>query len=145
MISYVYWNQETSTYKLTCINIVTLTGTLIGQVAFGYLGDRNGRKKMYGVELLLLIVSTLGVVMSSEGHDQSMSIFGWLLWWRLLVGIGVGADCQSLRQCHFSKYANESQDPLSAVITAEFAPTRHRARMMAYVGFPSLISHRFNH
>jgi MFS transporter, PHS family, inorganic phosphate transporter len=92
MIAYVYWNQEISTYKLTMINIVTLTGTLIGQASFGFLADKKGRKTMYGIELLLLIGSTLGVVMSSEGHNGSMNIFGWLIWWRLMVGIGVGAD-----------------------------------------------------
>ncbi|OQV02454.1 hypothetical protein CLAIMM_07651 isoform 1 [Cladophialophora immunda] len=118
MISYVYWNQEVSTYRVTCINIVTLTGTLIGQATFGFLADKKGRKTMYGIELLLLIGSTLGVVMSSEGYNGSMSVYGWLIWWRLMVGIGVGADY-----------------PLSAVITAEFAPTKHRARMMASVFF----------
>ncbi|OAP55223.1 hypothetical protein AYL99_10923 [Fonsecaea erecta] len=118
MISYVYWNQEVSTYRLTCINIVTLAGTLIGQATFGFLADKKGRKTMYGIELLLLIGSTLGVVMSSEGYNGSMSVYGWLIWWRLMVGIGVGADY-----------------PLSAVITAEFAPTKHRARMMAGVFF----------
>jgi MFS transporter, PHS family, inorganic phosphate transporter len=92
MIAYVYWNQEVSTYKITCINIVTLTGTLVGQAVFGFLADKKGRKTMYGIELLLLIGSTLGVVMSSEGHDGSMSVYGWLIWWRLMVGIGVGAD-----------------------------------------------------
>jgi hypothetical protein len=92
MISFVYWNQEVSSYKVTCINIVTLTGTLIGQAIFGFLADKKGRKTMYGIELLLLIGSTLGVVMSSEGHNGSMSVFGWLIWWRLMVGIGVGAD-----------------------------------------------------
>ena len=92
MIAYVYWNTEVSSYKLTCINIVTLAGTLIGQAVFGFLADKKGRKTMYGIELLLLIGSTLGVVMSSEGHNGSMSVFGWLIWWRLMVGIGVGAD-----------------------------------------------------
>ncbi|KAJ9640215.1 hypothetical protein H2204_003440 [Knufia peltigerae] len=118
MIAYVYWHDEVSSFRLTCINIATLAGTLLGQVAFGYLGDRNGRKKMYGIELVLLIGSTLGVVMSSRGYNGSMSIYSWLIWWRVMVGIGVGADY-----------------PLSAVITAEFAPTRHRARMMATVFF----------
>jgi MFS family permease len=66
------------------------------------MGDRNGRKKMYGIELVLLIGSTLGVVMSSQGYNASMSVFSWLIWWRVMVGIGVGADY-----------------PLSAVITAE--------------------------
>lgn len=118
-----------------CINIATLAGTLLGQVAFGYLADRYGRKKMYGVELMLLITSTLGVVMSSTGVHDSMDVFSWLVWWRIVVGIGVGADY-----------------PLSAVITSEyvlhymilelgpwliirFAPTKHRARMMAAVFF----------
>lgn len=118
MIAYVYWNEEVSSFRLTCINIATLTGTLAGQVLFGFLADRNGRKKMYGIELVLLIGSTLGVVMSSRGYNGSMSIYAWLIWWRIMVGIGVGADY-----------------PLSAVITAEFAPTKHRARMMATVFF----------
>ncbi|KAL4959509.1 phosphate transporter [Aspergillus stella-maris] len=118
MIAYVYWQTDTSSFRLTCINIATLAGTLLGQVLFGYLADRNGRKKMYGVELALLIASTLGVAMSSTGEHGSMSVFAWLVWWRFLVGVGVGADY-----------------PLSAVITSEFAPTRHRARMIASVFF----------
>ncbi|KAI9839526.1 MAG: hypothetical protein M1819_002152 [Sarea resinae] len=77
-----------------------------------------GRKKMYGLELLLVIGATLGVVMCSTGEHNSMNVFAWLIWWRIVVGIGVGADY-----------------PLSAVITSEFAPTRHRARMMAAVFF----------
>ncbi|KAJ5384838.1 Major facilitator superfamily domain general substrate transporter [Penicillium concentricum] len=118
MISYVYWRDDTSSLRLTCINIATLGGTLLGQVAFGFLADKNGRKKMYGVELVLLITATLGVVMSSTGVDGSMNVYAWLIWWRICVGIGVGADY-----------------PLSAVITSEFAPTKHRARMMATVFF----------
>ncbi len=72
-------------------------------VIFGFLADKNGRKKMYGVELVLLITSTLGVVMSSTGENGSMNIYAWFIWWRICVGIGVGADY-----------------PLSAVITSEY-------------------------
>lgn len=103
MISYVYWRDETSSLRLTGINIATLAGTLFGMVIFGFLADKNGRKKMYGVELVLLITSTLGVVMSSQGENGSMNIYAWLIWWRICVGIGVGADY-----------------PLSAVITSEY-------------------------
>ncbi len=102
MIAYVYWNKEVSSIKQTCINIATLAGTLFGQVIFGVLADKNGRKKMYGVELILLIASTLGILMCSTGAHASMSMYAWLIWWRLAVGIGVGADY-----------------PLSATITAE--------------------------
>lgn len=103
MISYVYWKDETSSIRLTCINIATLAGTMLGMVLFGFLADKNGRKKMYGVELVLLITATIGVVMSSQGEGNSMSVYAWLIWWRISVGIGVGADY-----------------PLSAVITSEY-------------------------
>lgn len=103
MISYVYWKDEVSTIRLTCTNIATLAGTLFGMVLFGFLADKYGRKKMYGAELLLLITATVGVVMSSTGENGSMNVYGWLIWWRICVGVGVGADY-----------------PLSAVITAEY-------------------------
>ncbi|OCL05312.1 hypothetical protein AOQ84DRAFT_299167, partial [Glonium stellatum] len=38
--------------------------------------------------------------------------------WRSIMGLCIGADC-----------------PLSAAITSEFAPRRHKARMMAWVLF----------
>jgi len=102
MISYVYWRDDLNTTRNVNINIATLAGTMIGQIVFGFLADKYGRKKMYGVELVMLITATLGVVMSSEGAEGSMSVFAWLIWWRIIVGIGVGADY-----------------PLSAVITSE--------------------------
>lgn len=103
MLAYVYWPEEVSSIRLTHINLATLTGTMFGQFFFGVLADKLGRKKMYGIELLLLICSSLGVVMASEGADNSMNVFGWLIFFRVLVGIGVGGDY-----------------PLSAVITAEY-------------------------
>ncbi|KUL90275.1 hypothetical protein ZTR_01977 [Talaromyces verruculosus] len=118
MISYVYWHDETGSRKITFINIATLAGTFVGQIAFGFLADKRGRKRMYGVELVLLIVSTLGVTMASTGANNSMSIYAWLIWWRIATGVAVGADY-----------------PLSAVIVSEFAPTKHRARMLASVFF----------
>ena len=102
MISYVYWNQEVSPLKETYINIATLAGTLFGQVLFGVLADKNGRKKMYGIELVVIITATLGAATCSTGAEQSMNVFAWLIWWRIVVGIGVGADY-----------------PLSAIITSE--------------------------
>ncbi|KAJ3060559.1 hypothetical protein HDU99_005868, partial [Rhizoclosmatium hyalinum] len=35
-------------------------GNFVGQLGFGYLGDKLGRKKMYGVELIIMIVCTIG-------------------------------------------------------------------------------------
>lgn len=129
MIAYVYWREVASSTRLTFINIGTLAGTLFGQVLFGFLADKYGRKKMYGVELVLLITSTLGVVMSSTGVHGNMNIFAWLLWWRIMVGIGVGADY-----------------PLSAVITSEYVALSeiYHTRVGALTTSPPSDSPRLN-
>ncbi|RPA82465.1 MFS general substrate transporter [Ascobolus immersus RN42] len=115
MIGYVYYERGTIPWQHTLLlKCATLVGTMVGQVTFGILGDFWGRRKMYGVELLVIIFATLGVAQCSPGVGHSMSLIGWLFFWRLLMGVGIGADY-----------------PLSAAITAEFAPTKHRARMMA--------------
>jgi MFS transporter, PHS family, inorganic phosphate transporter len=84
------------------ITVSTLVGSAIGQVTFGVLADVYGRKVMYGLELIITIGATLGMSMSSNGYIGSMSIVGWLVFWRITAGIGIGADY-----------------PLSAVITSE--------------------------
>ncbi|KAG0648410.1 Inorganic phosphate transporter [Hyphodiscus hymeniophilus] len=99
-LAFVYWTNDTNSDHETDINAVTLSGSLLGQLIFGFLADRFGRRKLYGLELIVVIFGTLG----------------WIMFWRFFVGLGIGAEY-----------------PLSAVITAEFAPRRSRARMMAAV------------
>ena len=103
MLSIVFWNGNIPLSVTTAFNSVTLLGMVIGQVAFGVLADRYGRKKMYGLELLVVIFATLGVALASKGAANSIHIIGWLVFWRLLLGFGIGGDY-----------------PLSAVITAEY-------------------------
>ncbi|KAF3032530.1 hypothetical protein E8E12_002437 [Didymella heteroderae] len=126
MIGYVYWPdnldnngvpQVPSSIK-TAMMCSTLAGTMIGQVTFGFAADILGRRKMYGLELVVIIVGTMLLLMSSNGEKSSMNVSGWLITWRAIMGIGIGADY-----------------PLSAVITAEFAPRKFRARMMSWVFF----------
>ncbi|KAJ8117181.1 hypothetical protein OPT61_g1552 [Boeremia exigua] len=126
MIGYVYWPdnldndgvpQVPSSIK-TAMMCSTLAGTMIGQIAFGFAADVLGRRKMYGLELVVIIIGTMLLLMSSNGEKNSMHVGGWLIAWRAVMGIGIGADY-----------------PLSAVITAEFAPRKHRARMMSWVFF----------
>lgn len=38
---------------------VALVGTLAGQLFFGWLGDKMGRKKVYGLTLILMIVCSI--------------------------------------------------------------------------------------
>ncbi|KAK0640297.1 Repressible high-affinity phosphate permease [Lasiodiplodia hormozganensis] len=112
---FVYWPGEDDTQKEFLINMTTLVGSIVGQIVFGIFADKFGRTRLYGVELVIVIFSTLGVASSSRG-EGSMDILAWLLAWRFMMGIGIGAEY-----------------PLSAVITAEWSPTHARARMMGAV------------
>ncbi|KAF2013586.1 inorganic phosphate transporter 1-4 /Pi cotransporter [Aaosphaeria arxii CBS 175.79] len=130
MIGYVYWPQsmddKSNISKIpkvpkevaTAMMCATLGATMIGQVAFGFAADILGRRKMYGLELVIVIVGTMLMIMSSSGERNSMAVGGWLIAWRAVMGLGIGADY-----------------PLSAVITSEFAPRKYRARMLAAVFF----------
>lgn len=52
---------------------------MIGQLLFGFLADFYGRTRLYGIELVLVIVSTIGVATSSYGFDD-MSFLGLFIW-----------------------------------------------------------------
>ncbi|PVH93698.1 inorganic phosphate transporter 1-6 /Pi cotransporter [Periconia macrospinosa] len=98
----------------TAIKLSTSAGTVIGQVGFGALADIVGRKKMYGLELILIIVATLAQALTGPGPGTS--IVGLIIFWRVLMGIGIGGDY-----------------PLSSIITSEFATTKWRGAMMGAV------------
>jgi Sugar (and other) transporter len=103
MLKIVYWQKSLPAHQQTAINLATLVGTIIGQLTFGILADRYGRKRMYGYELIIVIVATVGLALCSKGAQSSVNILAWIISWRLLMGIGIGAGC-----------------PLSAVIVSEY-------------------------
>jgi PHS family inorganic phosphate transporter-like MFS transporter len=41
------------------LNAVALVGALAGQLLFGWLGDKLGRKHVYGITLLMMIVFSI--------------------------------------------------------------------------------------
>jgi len=100
MLGIIYYDGTMLHSHQTALSIVTLGGSMIGQIGFGLGADIWGRRKMYGLELIITISATLGVVMSSNGitdvHSKSgsMSVIAWLLVWRFVLGIGIG-------MCHF--------------------------------------------
>lgn len=85
----------------TAIKVSTSGGTVIGQLLFGWLADRIGRKRMYGIELIIIIMATLAQALSSD--SPAISIVGILIFWRVIMGIGIGGDY-----------------PLSSIITSEY-------------------------
>lgn len=61
MIGYVIHNGGSLTANQDLgLKISTPVGTLVGQLLFGWLADVFGRKKMYGFELMIIIIGTLG-------------------------------------------------------------------------------------
>lgn len=85
----MYWTIDVLPDHETAINAITLTGSLLGQLIFGYLTDKYGRKRLYGVELIVVIFGTIGFVQCSAGYNNaSMSILGWIMFWRFFVGLG---------------------------------------------------------
>jgi len=69
---------------------------------------------MYGIELIIIIFSTLALSLAGEG--PALSIVGVMIFWRVILGTGVGGDY-----------------PLSSIITSEFATVKWRGAMMAAV------------
>lgn len=106
MISYVYWNHQTTPNLGSAVNFATLSGCVFGMLLFGLLSDLYGRRKVYGHELLLLIIGTIGVLMSSPGFSPSysvddnidwskhgsMNVISWLTFWRFVSGVGLGSS-----------------------------------------------------
>ena len=74
------------------INMASLVGTLIGQVVVGILGDRFGRKKIYGALLLTMIAGTIPIAILGRGTDNDVNFLAWMVSWRILMGLGMGGD-----------------------------------------------------
>jgi MFS transporter, PHS family, inorganic phosphate transporter len=108
MLNLVYWNGKMPQSTSTLISMSLLAGTMVGQVVLGILGDRYGRRRIYGVELMILTVATILMCVASKGALEGTNKVAWISTWRFVMGLGIGGDY-----------------PLSAVITAEYVVTHH--------------------
>ncbi|KAI8560947.1 hypothetical protein RHMOL_Rhmol04G0296000 [Rhododendron molle] len=93
---------------------VALVGTLFGQLFFGWLGDKLGRKKVYGLTLLLMIFCSLASGLSFGHHARGT--MATLCFFRFWLGFGIGGDY-----------------PLSATIMSEYANKKTRGSFIAAV------------
>ncbi|KAM7499465.1 hypothetical protein LguiA_023879 [Lonicera macranthoides] len=93
---------------------VALCGTLAGQLFFGWLGDKLGRKKVYGITLVTMVGCALASGLSLGSSAQS--VIASLCFFRFWLGFGIGGDY-----------------PLSAVIMSEYASQKTRGAFIAAV------------
>lgn len=97
----------------TAIKVATSGGTIIGQLGFGYLADVVGRKRMYGLELIMIIFATLAQSLSSP--SISVSFVGLIIFWRVLMGIGIGQ--------YFNPQTRGTLTDYHQVVTIRFLPS----------------------
>jgi PHS family inorganic phosphate transporter-like MFS transporter len=62
------------------VSLIGNVSSVLGQLLFGYLADRYGRTRLYGIELVLVIVSTIGVATTSNGYGDIsfLALFTWV-------------------------------------------------------------------
>jgi PHS family inorganic phosphate transporter-like MFS transporter len=86
------------------IGASAIFAAVIGQLIFGFLADRIGRKTVYGVEAMIL---ALGAILSA----LSPNLY-WLIIFRFIEGIGIGGDY-----------------PVSATIMSEYSNVKDRGKL----------------
>ncbi|KAJ0966610.1 hypothetical protein J5N97_023527 [Dioscorea zingiberensis] len=96
------------------VNGVAFVGTLSGQLFFGWLGDKMGRKRVYGMTLMLMVICSFASGLSF-GHTPK-SVMATLCFFRFWLGFGIGGDY-----------------PLSATIMSEYANKKTRGAFIAAV------------
>lgn len=104
------WTQF-STLESSLLDSTALLSAVIGALIFGRLLDKLGRKAIYGLELVILVVGALGSAFLTPINGVYILII-----WRFILGIGIGGD-----------YAT------SSTIMAEYSNTKSRGKLVGMV------------
>src|ERR1700684_1472054 len=90
------------------VESTALLAAAIGALLFGRVADMVGRKRIYGVEVLVLAAGAIACAFSPN--------IWWLIGFRFILGIGIGGDY-----------------PVSATIMSEYAGQAHRGMLVTLV------------
>ncbi|KAH0636968.1 hypothetical protein KY289_036883 [Solanum tuberosum] len=96
------------------INGVAFCGIIAGQLFFEWIGDKIGRKKVYGITLMIMSICSTASGLSF-GRDPK-TVMATLCFFRFWLGFGIGGDY-----------------PLSATIMSEYANKNTRGAFIAAV------------
>ena len=86
----------------------SLVGLALGAILLGPLGDRFGRRPTLIAMMMVVGLSTFGAALAANPLT--------LTFWRVLTGLGLGGSV-----------------PIATAMTAEYAPTRRRAALVAFM------------
>ncbi len=104
------WNKF-STFETSLLDSTALLSAVIGALIFGRLLDKLGRKAIYGLELIILVIGALGSAFLTPFNGIYILII-----WRFILGIGIGGD-----------YAT------SSTIMAEYSNRMSRGKLVGMV------------
>ena len=110
LLVFANWNQL-SGLEISLIASTALLAAVIGALIFGGLLDMLGRKAVYGIELIILVIGALGSAFLTPKNGVFI-----LIAWRFILGIGIGGD-----------YAT------SSTIMAEYSNTKSRGKLIGMV------------
>ena len=116
-------NKALDTSLAAAITTAALVGAIFGQLTFGIFADYLGRRVIFITTISLVILGSLGSATCSApssppstDYSGNVSVYYQLVFWRLLLGFGVGGEY-----------------PLSATISAESNNTKQRGTAVASV------------
>lgn len=94
--------------QIAFLGSISLIAAFLGAFIFGRLADVVGRKRIYGLEALLMVIGGAACALAPS--------FAWLLVFRVILGIGIGGDY-----------------PMSAVLMSEYANAKKRGALTSLV------------
>jgi MFS family permease len=100
------WNLSTG--RLALLNSTMLGAAFLGACVFGRFADMAGRKRVYWLVAVIMVVGALGSALSPS--------YWVLIGFRFLLGFGVGGDY-----------------PVSAVLMSEYANRKDRGKLVGMV------------
>src|ERR1700691_5986512 len=99
---------HTGKLEESLVDSTALLAAALGALLFGRVADMIGRKRIYGVEVLVLAAGAIACAFSFN--------IWWLIGFRFILGIGIGGDY-----------------PVSATIMSEYAGKAHRGMLVTLV------------
>jgi MFS transporter, PHS family, inorganic phosphate transporter len=100
------WNL--SPFQVSVLGSSSLLAAAVGAVVFGRVADVLGRKRIYGLEVLVLAAGAIASAFAPS--------FWWLVIFRFILGVGIGGDY-----------------PVSATIMSEYSGTKVRGMLVSLV------------
>lgn len=105
---YIKPEWHLGTDQIAFLGSISLVAAFLGAFIFGRLADLVGRKRIYGMEALLMAIGAIACAFAPS--------FIWLLVFRVILGFGIGGDY-----------------PMSAVLMSEYANSKKRGALTSLV------------